>query len=63
MTLQDFIDVMDMRGEKRLIIYHGLNRLDLFGDDELSLLSEATRQSSVTRISPIIDGIAVGIEG
>lgn len=62
MTLQDFIDVMDMRGEKRLIIYYGTNRLDLNGDDEVSLLSEATRQSTVRRISPIIDGIAVGIE-
>ena len=62
MTLQDFADVVEMRGNQTLIIYSGLNRVDITSDDELSALSARTLSRPVLKITPILDGIAVRID-
>jgi hypothetical protein len=62
MTLQDFIDVLDLYDPETLIIHHGENCMRITGDDELSRLSSVMLSKTVAKIMYDPMGIVVIID-
>jgi hypothetical protein len=62
MTLQDFLDVMEMKDPEQLLIFHGTKVITIAGDDDIQTLTARQLEKPVVKIKPFGRGITVRID-